>query len=304
MDGPSQPLSLIVMQTPKAMQASRDEIFLRGRAVQLGEAISGEASCVEAVLTVGRQLMEEGLSNVDSDDEVVSILRGQGFETLITSPEGEIVIAYHSLVRRTAGAESWTLARHVKERTVVPFLPHLLEVTQMAMSADLVTNGEAFQNEDNSPRDDIARHVEASENWTEVSVLEFFNSALPNTSQVRGLKSQPIVQVKSMRDPKLKWRDACDDDEVRGEVVFVSSTAAKSYVRRDSDIRVLYEGRPDVMAEMRLGQLAAEYRLLERGSKDTENIRYSMNKKHLEMGIGIILTIDLTMMVMMVIGIA
>ena len=304
MDGPSQPLSLIVMQTPKDMQASRDEIFLRGRAVQLAGAISGEGrepSCLEAVLTVGRNLMEEGLSNVEIDDEVVSILRGQGFETLITLPEGEIVIAYHSLIRRTAGAESWTLARHVEELTVVPFLPHLLEVTQMAMSADLVTNGEACHNEDNSPRDDIARHVEAPENWTEVSILEFYNSALPNTSQVRGLKSQPIVRVKSTRDPKLKWRDACDDDEVRGEVVFVSSTAAKSYVRRDSDIRVLYEGRPDVMAEMRLGQLAAEYRLLERGSKDTENIRYSINKKHLEMGIGIILTIDLTMMV---IGIA
>ena len=89
-----------------------------------------------------------------------------------------------------------------------------------------------------------------------------------------------------MCDPKLNWREACDNDEVRGEEVFVSSAGEKSYVRRDSDIRVLYEGRPDLMAEMRLGELAAEYRLLKPGSKDTENIRYTINNQHLEMGIG------------------
>ena len=42
------------------MQASMDEMSLRGRAVQLGENISGEASSIEAVKEVGRKLMEEG----------------------------------------------------------------------------------------------------------------------------------------------------------------------------------------------------------------------------------------------------
>ena len=257
-DGPSQPLSLVIMQTPKGMQASSDELALRGRAIQLVETIPPETN------------MEEGLRDVKIDDEIVSILRGQGFETVITLPEGEIVIAYHSLIQRTAGAECWTLARNLKEHNVVPFLPHLLEVTQMAMTAELVNNGEACDNEEKLLRDDIAQHIEEPENWAEISILQFFNSALPKMSQVRGLKSQPIVQVMSMREPKLKWRDASDNDEIRGDEVYVSG--AKCYVRRDTDIRVLYEMRPDAMSGMRLGQLAADYRLLEKGHRDTELI--------------------------------
>ena len=271
MDGPSQPLSLVIMQTPKEMQASRDDVVLRGRAIQLVENISLETNIVEAIIVVGRILMEEGLRDVEIDDEVVSILRRQGFEDVIILPEGEIVIAYHSLIRRTAGAECWTMARNQKECNVVPFLPHLLEVTQMAMRADLITNGESYQDEEISLRDDIASHIEEPENWTEISLLEFFNSALPKTSQVRGMKSQPIVQVLSMREPKLKWRDANDNDEVRGEGVYVSG--GQYYVRRDTDIRKLYEERPDGMSGMRLGQLAADYRLLKRGDKGTEAIR-------------------------------
>ena len=75
------------------MQASMDEISLRGRAVQLGGNISCDASSIDAVKEVGRKLMEEGLGDVEIDDEVVGILQGQGFGTLITLPERESVIA-------------------------------------------------------------------------------------------------------------------------------------------------------------------------------------------------------------------
>ena len=279
MDDVAQPLSLILMHTPKGMQASMDEVSLRGRAVQLGENISGEASSIEAVKEVGRKLMEEGLGDVEIDQEVVGILQSQGFGTLIALPEGEIVIAYHSLIRKTAAVQSWTFPRQVQERKVVPFLPHLLEVTQMPMKAGLVCSGEAHNWEENSLRDDIARHIEEPENWTEISLLEFFNSVIPKTSQVRGLKSQPIVPVIAMCDPKLRWRDACDNDEVIGEEVFISQPGGKSYVRRDTDIRVLYEGRPERMREMRLGQLASEYRLLKRTHKETETIRNKIDNQ-------------------------
>ena len=287
MDGPSQPLSLVIMHTAKGMQPSRDEIFLRGRAVELGQIISGGESKIDAIKEVGRKLMEEGLADVEVDEEVVGILQGQGFGTLLALPEGEIFIAYHSLIRRTAGADSWTVPRQVKEQKVVPFLPHLLEVTQMAMKAELVVNQKTCNSEDNSLRDDIASHIEEPDNWAEISILEFFNSAVPQASKVGGsvagrlggLKSQAIVQVMSMRDPKLKWREACDNDEVRGEEVFVSPRGGKSYVRRDTDIRVLYEGRPDGMREMRLGQLASEYRLLDRTGKITESTRSQIDER-------------------------
>ena len=163
------------MHPPKGMEASRDEIFLRGRAVELGQTISGGQSSTDAIKEVGRKLMEEGLGDVDVDNEVVGMLEGQGFGRLLTLPEGEIVIAYHSLIRRTAGADSWTFPRQLQEVGVVPFLPHLLEVTQMAMKADLVINQNTCNSEDNSLRDDIASLIDEPDNWAEISILEFFN---------------------------------------------------------------------------------------------------------------------------------
>ena len=278
MDGPSQPLSLVIMQTPKGMQASRDEIFLRGRATQLGQMFLEGASTTEAIKDVGRALMEEGLSDVKLDDEVVGILQGQGFGTLISLPEGEIVVAYHNLIRRTAGAEFWTLPRQVGQCRVTPFLPLLLEVTQMHMNANTVSNGESYQSNESTLRDDVALSIEDPEIWEEVSILEFYNSAMPKNCQVRGLQSQPIVKITSARDPKLSWRGACDNDEVRGEEVFVSTAGGKSYVRRDTDLRVLYEGRPERLREMRLGQLASEYRLAA-NNREAESVKSKIDSQ-------------------------
>ena len=273
MDGPAQPLSLIIMHTPDGIQASREEIYLRGRAVQLSQMFSEGASTTEAIKYIGRKLMEDGLGDVRVDDDTVGILQSQGFESLISSPLGEVVIAYHNLIRRTAGAKSWTLPREVGQCQVTPFLPSLLEVTQLPMIADTVTNGESYQSAESNLKDDVASHVEEPDNWEEISILELFNSALPKDSQLRGLKSQPAVPVMSSPDPKLSWRGACDNDEVKGEEVFVSNEGGKSYVRYATDLRVLYEGRPAMMHEMRFGQLASEYRLLKTNSREEESVR-------------------------------
>ena len=63
MDGMAQPLSLAIMQTPRGVKASREEIFLRGRAVQLGQIISRTATATEAIIYLGEKLMEEGLAD-------------------------------------------------------------------------------------------------------------------------------------------------------------------------------------------------------------------------------------------------
>ena len=143
----------------------------------------------------------------------------------------------------------------------------------MHMKAETVTNGESYQSEESHLRADVAKCIEDPENWTEVSILEFFNSALPKSCQLQGLKSQPIVQVISSKDKKLNWKDACDNDDVNGEEVYASETSGKLYVRRQTDVRILFEERPDTMSEMTLGQLAAEYRLCKLKDKETEIYR-------------------------------
>ena len=108
--------------------------------------------------------MDEGLGDVRIDDELVGILQDQGFETLISLPEGGIVVAYHNLIRRTAGDKSWTLPREVGQCQVTPFLPPLLEITQLPMNANTVTNGESYQSGESTLRDDVACHIERPEN--------------------------------------------------------------------------------------------------------------------------------------------
>ena len=271
MNSPAQALSLVIMHTPKNEESTREEQYLRGRAVELSQTFSEGACSKEAIVDMGRTLMQEGLGEIHIHDEIVDILRGQGFGTLISSPEGQIMIAYHNLIWKTAKA--WTLPRQVGECEVTPYLPLLLEVTQMHMIAETVTDGESYQSEESRLRADISKFIDDPESWAEVSILEFFNSALPKGGQLQGMKSQPIVKVISSKDNKLNWKDACDNDEVNGEEVFESGTSGKMYVRRHTDVRTLFEQRPDTMSEMRLGQLAAEYRLCKLKDKETEAYR-------------------------------
>ena len=266
MCGPTQPLSLVIMHTPNNLQTTSEERYLRGRAVEISKSFSEGVCSKNAIKDMGRRLMQEGLGDVQLNDEIVDILKGQGFQTLISSSEGQIIIAYHNLIWKTA--ETWTLPRQVGECDVTPFLPLLLEVTQMHLNAETVTNGESYQSEETELRADIAKCVNDPDCWTEVSILEFFNSVLSKSCQLQGPKSQPIVQVISSKDSKLNWRDACDNDEVNGEEIFES--AGKMYVRKHTDVRILFEQRPDKMSEMRLGQFAAEYRLCKLKDKETE----------------------------------
>ena len=270
MCGPTQPLSLVTMHTPKNLETTREERYLRGRAVELSQSFSEGVCSKTAIKDMGWRLMQEGLGDIPINDEIVDILNGQGFEMLLSSPGGQIVIAYHNLIWKTAEAGTWTLPRQGGECEVTPFLPLHLEVTQMHMKADTVTNGESYQSQECHLRADIAKWIEDPENWAEVSILEFYNSALPKSCQLQGLKSQPIVKVISSKDNKLNWKDACDNDEVNGEEVFASEQSGKMYVRRQTDVRILFEERPDTMNEMPLGQLAAEYRLCRPKEKETE----------------------------------
>ena len=125
MDGPAQPLSLVIMHTPHNLGNTREERYLRGRAVELSQMFPNGACSKEAIKDIGRRLMEEGLGFIQINAEIVEILKSQGFETLISSPEGQIVIAYHNLIWMTAETGTWTLPRQGGECQVTPFLPHL-----------------------------------------------------------------------------------------------------------------------------------------------------------------------------------
>ena len=98
MCGPTQPLSLVIMHTPNNLQTTSEERYLRGRAVEISKSFSEGVCSKNAIKDMGRRLMQEGLGDVQLNDEIVDILKGQGFQTLISSSEGQIIIAYHNLL--------------------------------------------------------------------------------------------------------------------------------------------------------------------------------------------------------------
>ena len=79
------------------------------------------------------------------------------------------------------------------------------------------------------------------------------------------------MQVVTSKGDKVSWREAKDHDIQNGEDIFVNQDEEgeededKGYVRSKSDVRRLYEARPENMRGMRLGQFAPEYREIQAG---------------------------------------
>ena len=252
---------------------------MRGRAIQLCQGYAENISTVEAIKEIGEQLMLEGLGNVEIDEDTIEMLEEQNFGAPLSETERSLIIAYHNLIRKTASKGYVTLPRGVGACLVIPFLPLILEVTELQMKAEILSNGESYQYVESDLKSDIAKCVEEPELWKEVSVLELLNATLPAKDQVGRPKSQPVVQVVASKDRKLKWREACDEDKLRGEEIFASEIGEKLYVRTGTDIRVLYEARPEKYREMTLGEFLSDYRPLKRNSREAD----TANDKIVEM---------------------
>ena len=270
MCGEPEPLSLVLMFTPDHFVVNEEEIYLRGRAVQLCQEYGKTVATVEAIKEIGQILMEEGLGNLKISEDIVEMMEEQNFIAGLSTTERNLIVAYHNLIRKSAKKGCVTLPRGVGECLVLPYLPLVLEVTEMEMRAEIVSDGQSYQYIETDLKSDVAKCVENPEMWKEISILELLNATLPTTSQVLGPKSQPVVPVVASRDRRLKWRESCDEDELRGEEIFACETGEKLYVRAGSDMRVLYEARPEKYKEMTLGHFLSDYRPLKLNSREAD----------------------------------
>ena len=268
-----QPLSLLDMNTARGTSVSEEDIILRGRALHLGQTIREEKGTVEAIKEIVKILRREGLDDVSYNGEELQYIRAQ--LKLLHQPHDDDVVLYHALLWKTGGDNGWTLRRNAGECKVLPYLPHVLEANKLGMSAEMCFLGECIKEEEYEISDDISRIVSHPENWAEVSILEFLNGCLPRSkvASAEGPTSQPVVQIITSNDQNLTWRNASDNDNQNDEEIF-ANTEGHFYVRTNSDMRKLYEGRPPRVRGMRLGQFASEYRLLfesDHGYEKTKN---------------------------------
>ena len=260
MGGPIQPLSLLDMNTPVGIHVTEEDVILRGRALHLGQTFPKERITAEAIKEVAGILMREGLDYVSYGSELRNI-RAQ----LVSKqqPHSDDLVLYHALLWKTGGDNGWTWRRNTGECEVLPYLPQVLEANRLDMSAEICFRGEHIKEEVHNLSEDVSRIVPDPENWREISILEFINGCLPRSkiSPAVGPTSQPIVQIVTSKDENLTWKKANENDNQTDEEVFVNHENCQ-YVRTNSDIRKLYEGRPLAVREMRLSQFACEYYLL------------------------------------------
>ena len=286
MSGESQPVSLITMYSPEGLEVTEEEIYLRGRVIQLGNHQGDDLSCVDAICDIMRTLRLEGVENIKFErDDGLRI--GTELSAFLNQTQDikEDLLLYHILLWKTAGNGMWTMERHPNERTTVPYVPALLEASALEMSAEICAAGTHLLFLEQEVSGEVKALLSKSnedwqeQDWQETSFLQFVNSTLPakKIDHARGSTSQPVIPVTVTKDRNLSWRGAMDSDNHTGEAVFETEND-KSYVRTTSDIRILYENRPDRMNRMVLGEFASQYRLLKPSGHGYEKAKNSINE--------------------------
>ena len=277
------PLSLITMHTSKEQDVADEELYLRGRAVQLANSQKGDIDCVSAIVKIMKTLKTEGMSNIKFDYGDGRDIGAQLREFLDQEQEvKEDLLLYHILIWKTAGVGNWTMERHPGELKVVAYMPALLEASALKMSAEICSSGEHIVYNEEGVSDEVKELIKNEENWTEITLLEFINESIPaeKVEKAKGSTSQPVIPVIVSKDRNLSWRCAVDADNHNGESVFETDDS-RSYVMTFSDVRIQYENRGEHMKEMRLGELASKYRLLKPSGHGYEKAKSSINEETL-----------------------
>ena len=282
--GEPEPISLLTMFTPSTLCVTESEFTLRGRAVQLGTRFHGDTSAIDAIAEIMGVLRQEGLDEADFQREHLQSISEELLLSISLDEDiHDDLVLYHTLLWKTGEEGMWTMQRSPPDCNVVPYIPALLGASRMAMSAQMVSSHdhllpkESFISEELKA---VLKDQQTADNWQEISFLEFINLTLPSSKvhQAIGPSSQAIIQVITTKDRKLTWRASRDSDNEAGEVIF-ESDGNRLYVRTDSDVRKLYEGRPARMREMRMVQLACEYRLLMPSDNCFETAKNSINEE-------------------------
>ena len=277
-DGPPEPLSMVLLLRGEGVFVSAQEKVHRQRLIELSQQYGPDVVCEDAIVEIMTTLTVEGLyidvKNID--EEIKQAIQEQIPDADRSDVRKRLIILYHAFICQT-NTKKWTLPRNPGECRVEAYIPRILQVTKMKMTAETEVYGDGVQPQNTDLESDVSKHITDSDNWKEISLLEYVNGHLPEDDRLVGPRSQRLVQVVTSKGEKVSWRKAKDHDIQREEDIFVNQEAEeneyKGYVRSKGDVRRLYEARPEKMSGMRLGQFAAEYREIQAGGNGLESAK-------------------------------
>ena len=235
------PLSLITMHTSEEQDVTDEELYLRGRAVQLANSQRADIDCVSAIVNIMKTLKTEGIHDMMKFDYSDGQEIGAQLREFLDQEQGvkEDLLLYHIMIWKTAGLGNWTLERHPGEMKVVAYMPALLEASTLGMSAEICSSGNHLVFNEEGVSEEVKELIENEESLTEISVLQFVNETIPadRVEKAKGSTSQPLIPVIVSKDRNLSWRSAVDSDNHNGESVFetVESRSYKPILQLDAD---------------------------------------------------------------------
>ena len=137
-DGPPQPLSMVLMYRTEGVLATADQKVHRQRAIELSEQCAPDVSCEDAIVQIITTLTLEGLyfdvNRIGEDFK--SMVRDQIPDADRSDNRTRLLILYHFFICQTSATNKWTLPRNPGECTVEAYIPRILQVTKMRMSAE------------------------------------------------------------------------------------------------------------------------------------------------------------------------
>ena len=266
----SEPLSLMDITTIWDHQPTQGELVLRVRAAEIGQRYDEQEDTYSAILQICQALMNEGFQAIAADYGSLDLIKRGLAEALGREDIDHTVIIYHCLLVRTTSRGKWTLRRACGESRIRPYIPRILAANKNTMEAEVCYLGEEIlrQGELQPVQSLSGLPTHFGLNWTERSFLEFINAAMPSRGpKLTNATSQSMTPILAERNEKITWRNAPEMEEDDDQYDIFVNQRGQRCIRANSDIRVLYEGRPEGVDMMCLAQFAAQYRPLIEGQQ-------------------------------------
>ena len=266
----SEPLSLMDITTIWDHQPTQGELVLRVRAAEIGQRYEEQENTYSAILQICQALMNEGFQDIAADYGSLDLIKRGLAEALGHEDIDHTVVFYHCLLVRTTGRGKWTLRRACGESRIRPYIPRILAANKNTMEAEVCYLGEEIlrQGELQPVQSLSGLPTHFGLNWTERSFLEFINAAMPSRGpKLTNATSQSMTPILAERNEKITWRNAPEMEEDDDQYDIFVNQQGQRCIRANSDIRVLYEGRPEGVDMMCLAQFAAQYRPLIEGQQ-------------------------------------
>ena len=275
--GRTYPVSLINIWSPLGLLPTGPEKHLRSLAVEVAAELPDDSSSMDALKHVFEKLRPFKVESFKIEQKWRKLITTELAKLEVTGGNGgdltmDMLVCYHSMLWKTG--HGWTYRRTPKEMNIKSgYLPAVLNVFADATHMDTRLSNESLETLDlrtGQVDEELAAVVGGYDDWKQIGVMEFFASTLTLSKPLLGPTSQNTVRVNVGDGNRWGCVPAQQDAIDRGEQSWTNTYSEDSFTMTPSP-KMLYDIRPQAIERMVFAQFVAQYRLLERSGRETDD---------------------------------